>query len=60
MRRKGLGFNDTHMTVRTRYRAHIAGFLAGIVLLLAGCEVLTLRGTGGNRGVEGAEIGVKF
>lgn len=36
------------------------GFLVGLMLILTGCEILTIHATGGNRGVEGAAVGMKF
>ena len=41
-------------------RIGAVGLLAGLMLMLASCKVLTFHATGGNRGVEGAAVGMKF
>ena len=49
-----------HMKASTGIRIVAVGLLVGLMLMLAGCEVLTIHATGGNRGVEGAAMGMKF
>jgi len=49
-----------HLEASTGIRIVAAGLLVGLMLMLAGCEVLTIHATGGNRGVEGAAMGIKF
>ena len=49
-----------HMKTSRGIRIGAMGFLVGLMLMLTGCEILTIHATGGNRGVEGAAVGVKF
>ena len=48
------------MEASTGIQIGAAELLVGLMLILAGCEVLTIHVTGGNRGVEGAAVGMKF
>ena len=49
-----------HMKANPGIRIGAVGLLVGLMLVLASCEVLTFHATGGNRGVEGAAVGMKF
>ena len=49
-----------HMEASTGTRIGAVGLPGGLILMLAGCEVLTIHATGGNRDVEGAAVGIKF
>jgi hypothetical protein len=49
-----------HMEASTGIRIVAVGLLVGLMLMFAGCEVLTIHATGGNRGVEGTAVGMKF
>jgi hypothetical protein len=53
-------FNDRRVKAGTGYRISVAGLLAILMLILSGCEILTIHATGGNQGVEGAAVGMKF
>ncbi|MBH61699.1 MAG: hypothetical protein CL569_04480 [Alphaproteobacteria bacterium] len=60
MRCHGLTFNRALMTESRRTKTCGVAVLLAIMFVLAGCEILTLHATGGNRGVEGAAVGMKL